>query len=84
MDAYFRDQVGKRRAAGPKDDVLSTLMSIEIDGAKLDDTAIASHLAMLIIGGAETFPKTFANALRRLAEHPDQRAECVARFRTPR
>jgi cytochrome P450 len=78
MDAYFREQVAKRRADGPRDDVLSTLMSIEIDGAQLDDTAIASHLAMLIIGGAETFPKTFANALRRLAEHPDQRAECVA------
>jgi len=78
MDTYFREQVEKRRADGPKEDVLSTLMSIEIDGEKLDDSAIASHLSMLIIGGAETFPKTFANALRRLAEHPDQRAECIA------
>jgi cytochrome P450 len=59
--------------------VLGTLIEIEIDGEKLDDTAIASHLTMLIIGGAETFPKTFANFLKRLSEHPDQRAECVAK-----
>lgn len=78
LDAYFRDLIRKRRAEAPQDNVLGTLLTIELDGEKLDEAAIASHLSMLIIGGAETFPKTFANALRRLAEHPDQRAECVA------
>lgn len=78
MDAYFKEQISRRRKADPIDDVLGTLLEVEIDGERLDDTAISSHLAMLIIGGAETFPKTFASALRRLAEHPDQRAECVA------
>ncbi len=77
MDVYFKEQIARRRAAKPQHDVLGTLLSIEIDGQKLTDDAISSHLSMLIIGGAETFPKTFANALRRLAEHPDQRAECV-------
>lgn len=77
MDAYFKQQIAERRASDARDDVLGTLLSIEIDGARLDDSAIASHLSMLIIGGAETFPKTFANAIRRLAEYPDQRAECV-------
>jgi cytochrome P450 len=33
---------------------------------------------MLIIGGSETFPKVFANCMRWLGEHPEQRAECVA------
>ena len=32
---------------------------------------------MLIIGGSETFPKTFATIVRRLWEHPDQRRMCV-------
>jgi cytochrome P450 len=40
--------------------------------------AIASHISMFIIGGSETFPKTFATTLRRLAEHPDQRAALAA------
>jgi cytochrome P450 len=77
MDVYFKEQIARCRAAKPQHDVLGTLLCIEIDGQKLTDDAISSHLSMLIIGGAETFPKTFANALRRLAEHPDQRAECV-------
>ena len=47
-------------------------------GEKLDDAAIASHLSMILIGGAETFPKVFANTLFRLWQHPDQRAECAA------
>ena len=29
-------------------------------------------------GTAETFPKVFATAIKRLHEFPDQRAECVA------
>jgi hypothetical protein len=78
MDAYFRTVIADKRKGPKPDSVLGVLLDIEIDGEKLDDGAIASHLAMLIIGGAETFPKTFANVLRRLAEHPDQRAECVA------
>ena len=78
LDAYFRNLISERRKGPSHASVLGTLLDIEIDGERLDDTAIASHLTMLIIGGAETFPKTFANFLRRLAEHPDQRAECVA------
>ena len=79
LDVYFRNLISERRKGPKQNSVLGTLIEIEIDGEKLDDTAIASHLTMLIIGGAETFPKTFANFLKRLAEHPDQRAECVAK-----
>jgi cytochrome P450 len=78
LDAYFRDLIQQNRKHPGPASVLKTLLEIELDGEKLDDTAIASHLTMLIIGGAETFPKTFANIVRRLAEHPGQRAECVA------
>ena len=78
MDAYFRQLIGERRRNPGPDSVLQTLLEIELGGEKLDDSAISSHLAMLIIGGSETFPKTFANIVRRLGEYPDQRAECTA------
>ena len=78
LDAYFRNLISERRKGPKQASVLGTLLDIEIDGERLDDTSIASHLTMLIIGGAETFPKTFANFLKRLAEHPEQRAECAA------
>ena len=76
--AYFVELSQKRRTAGGDMDVVKLLTEIELGGEKLDDMAIASHLSMLIIGGAETFPKVFANLIRRMAEFPEQRAECAA------
>ena len=79
LSEYFKALSRSRRKSGSdEDDVVNLLNEVEIDGEKLVDDAIASHLSMFIIGGAETFPKVFANAIRRLAEHPDQRAECAA------
>jgi cytochrome P450 len=64
----------RRRAGSEADDVINLFRRVEVGGRRMADEEIASHLSMLIIGGSETFPKTFANAVRRLAEHPDQRA----------
>jgi cytochrome P450 len=71
--------VRARRAAGhPAQDAVDMFCTAEIGGRRLADEEIASHLSMLVIGGSETFPKTFANAVLRLAEHPDQRAALAA------
>jgi len=75
--AYFHAQIARRRREGPRDDVLQRLLAFEQDDRPLDDDALASHLSMLIIGGSETFPKTLATIVRRLAQHPDQRRRCV-------
>jgi hypothetical protein len=77
MFGYFHQKIAERRSGAAKDDVLQQLIEFEQDGVRLDDEAIASHLSMLIIGGSETFPKTFASILRRLWEHPDQRQMCI-------
>ena len=77
MFEYFKKQIAVRRNEGPKEDVLQTLLEFEQDGHKLDDDSLASHVAMLIIGGSETFPKTFASLVRRLWENPDQRQMCI-------
>jgi cytochrome P450 len=79
LNEYFLRLVGeRRRKPAPEASVLSALLEVELDGAPLPDADIASHLSMLIIGGSETFPKTFANALFRLHQHPAQRAEVAA------
>ena len=75
MFGYFAELSEKRRVEGDKDDVVSLLNNIEIDGQKLDTASIASHISMLIIGGSETLPKVFASAVQRLGEYSDQRAE---------
>jgi cytochrome P450 len=75
---YFVGLTQQVRKESSETTVVKLLTEIELGGEKLDDMAIASHLSMLIIGGAETFPKVFANLIRRLGEYTDQRAECVA------
>ena len=78
LSRYFLGLFEARRIFGNSDDdVINMLRQCELGGRRLADEEIASHLSMLTIGGSETFPKPFANAIYRLAEHPDQRAECV-------
>ncbi|MGH0038560.1 MAG: cytochrome P450 [Myxococcota bacterium] len=79
LTAYFMALLENRRRTGSSgEDVVDMFRTIEIGGRKLSDEEIGSHLSMLIIGGSETFPKTFANGVFRLAEFPDQRARLVA------
>ncbi len=78
MTAYFKDLIEKRRRAGVSDkSVIDTVLGVEIDGRRFSDEEAGSHLSMFIIGGAETFPKTFSSAIYRLWQHPDQRAKCA-------
>jgi cytochrome P450 len=55
--------------------VLHTLLTTEVDGALLDDFAVASTLSLVLIGGTDTFPKVLGATLHRLWQHPDVRRE---------
>ena len=65
----------RRPQDGPEP--LHALARFELDGHRFSDEAAASHVTMLVIGGSETFPKTLANGVLRLWEHPDQRRDCA-------
>jgi hypothetical protein len=78
IEYFVRLARERRRSGDPTPDVVNLFRDFELDGRRFGDEEIASHLSMLIIGGSETFPKTFANAVWRLAEHPDQRTACAA------
>jgi cytochrome P450 len=76
--AYFHALIAKRRGAGASEEnVVDLVCRFEKDGRRFSPDDAASHLSMFIIGGAETFPKTFASAVYRLAQHPEQRAWLV-------
>jgi cytochrome P450 len=78
MTVYFKDLIQKRRKAGVSDkSVIDTVLGVEIDGRRFSDEEAGSHLSMFIIGGAETFPKTFSSAVHRLWQHKGQRARCA-------
>jgi len=68
---YFADVVAERRAA-PKEDVISDLVTAEVDGEKLTDEAIYSFLRLLLPAGAETTYRSSGNLLYLLLTHSDQ------------
>ena len=68
---YFAGVVARRRAR-PAEDVISDLVTAEVDGEKLTDEAIYSFLRLLLPAGAETTYRSSGNLLFLLLTHPDQ------------
>jgi cytochrome P450 len=54
---------------------LHTMLTTEVEGELLNDFAVASTLALIMIGGSDTFPKALGSAIHRLWENPGQRKE---------
>jgi cytochrome P450 len=78
IDAFKALLARRRRAGSDGDDVVDVFRRFELQGRRFTDDEIASHLSMLVIGGSETFPKTLANGIHRLWQHPEQRARLAA------
>jgi cytochrome P450 len=68
---YFAGIVAERRAH-PAEDVISDLLSADVDGEHLSDEAIYSFLRLLLPAGAETTYRSSGNLLYLLLTHPDQ------------
>ncbi len=60
--AYFAPVLAERRAA-PRDDVISELVAAEVDGRRLSDAEIASHVRLLFPTGGETTHGTLGNLI---------------------
>lgn len=68
---YFADVLDERRRQ-PADDLISDLVSVEVDGRKLDDEEIYSFLRLLLPAGVETTYRASGNLLFGLLTSPDQ------------
>ncbi|MBV9413215.1 MAG: cytochrome P450 [Acidimicrobiia bacterium] len=77
MTAYLAPIVAERRA-NPTGDLLSELVTAEIDGHTLDDDHLYGFLRLLMPAGAETTFRMFGNSLVGLLTHPDVLAEVTA------
>ena len=60
------------RRRDPRDDLVTDLVTAELDGEKLDDEEIYSFLRMLLPAGIETTYRSSGNLLYLLLTHPDQ------------
>ncbi|WP_020105331.1 cytochrome P450 [Nocardia sp. 348MFTsu5.1] len=77
VSAYFDEQIALRREA-PRDDLLSTAMTWEIDGEKISDSDMHAFCILLFQAGFDTVPISIGWAFYHFATHPEDRAAIVA------
>lgn len=73
MRAYFREIIQLRRE-NPKDDLISALITAEIDGERLSEDDLLSFCMLLLIAGNITTTHLLGNAIQCFLEYPDQLA----------
>ncbi len=61
----------ERRRFHPQDDIISSLLSAEIDGNKLTETEILDFSILLLAAGNETTTNLITNGVRLMTEIPD-------------
>jgi cytochrome P450 len=71
MAEYFLELVAQRRT-DPRDDLVSMLCQIEVDGQRLQDAELMMFYGQLLVAGNETTRNLLSSGLIALAEHPDQ------------
>jgi cytochrome P450 len=71
MCAYFRAAI-REHQAHPEDDLISALLSAEVDGDCLAEEEAVANSIMLMTGGQETTTNLIGNGLLTLLRHPEQ------------
>jgi cytochrome P450 len=74
MAEHLQPVVAQRRAE-PTDDLISRLVSADVDGRGLADEEVVSFLRLLVMAGAETTYHLMGSALFGLMTHPEQLEE---------
>jgi cytochrome P450 len=67
-------ELADRARAHPGDDVLSSLVTANIDGEQLTSAELASFFILLVVAGNETTRNALSHALVLFTAHPDQRS----------
>jgi cytochrome P450 len=74
---FFLAHLEERRTH-PGDDLLSELLSTEVEGAPVDDGIILGMAALVLIAGVDTTWSAIGSSLWHLATHPEDRQRLVA------
>ena len=68
----YLSRIVEERRQDPRDDLVTDLVTAELDGEKLDEEEIYSFLRMLLPAGIETTYRSSGNLLYLLFTHPQQ------------
>jgi len=71
-----------QRRAHPGDDLISSLVHVEVDGDRLSDAEVAAFFVLLAVAGNDTTRQTTSHALKALTDFGDQRAWLLEDFDT--
>lgn len=71
LQEYMLPIIAERRN-NPKDDLLSTLCTAQIDGEMMSDQEIKAFVSLLLVAGGETTDKAMANMFLNLINNPEQ------------
>ncbi|MFI7612737.1 cytochrome P450 [Nonomuraea terrae] len=73
-------KLGHERAAAPKGDLVSLLVTANPDGEKLTDKELGSFFSLLLVAGNETARNTMAHGIKLLTDNPAQRELLMSDF----
>lgn len=78
IPAYFKElndygtSLARERRVAPKDDVVSHLHAIDVDGRKLTDEEVGYYFQLLVTAGMETTGTVGSHMMRLFMDNPDQ------------
>ena len=77
LDAFYAinaygEELGRARRKAPGDDLLSMLVTAEVDGETLSDRDVGIYFQLLITAGLDTTASSIALGMGFLAENPEQ------------
>jgi cholest-4-en-3-one 26-monooxygenase len=79
MELYmYAQSLADARRERPMDDIVTTLITAELDGEKLSDIEFNVFVLLLAVAGNETTRNLISGGMLALMEHPDQRDRLIA------
>jgi cholest-4-en-3-one 26-monooxygenase len=69
----YANELAAHKRAHPSDDIVSTLLSAEVEGERLTDLEFDVFFELLAVAGNETTRNLISHGMLALIEHPDQR-----------
>ncbi|MFB6890844.1 cytochrome P450 [Kitasatospora sp. NPDC056327] len=67
-------ELGRERRRRPADDLISALVTADVDGRRLTGRELGAFFSLLLVAGVETTRNALAHGLHLLTSHPEQRA----------
>jgi cytochrome P450 len=73
----YANRLAEERLRAPQDDIVSLLLSAEVEGEKLSTQEFNAFFLLLAVAGNETTRNLISHGMRLLIEHPEARARLL-------